>query len=115
MREEPFRNAFDGLAPADGFRLEVRLGKNRALMGATVPFGPGQTALIEIPRVGDAMARLPPDGAVLPEAPTDTLLRIPLPGHGVYRVEVDLRVNLFPIGDARYRPWIFPSLMYVRE
>lgn len=114
MRAGRFYNAFDGFAPAEGFRFEVRLGSDRALMGATVPFRPGQAALIEVPAVGDAMVRLLRDGAVLHEAPGDTLLRIPLPGSGVYRVEVDLRVDLFPIGGVAYRPWIFSNPVYVR-
>ena len=58
--------------------------------------------------------RLLRDGAVLHEAPGATLLRIPLPGPGVYRVEVDLRVDLFPIGGVAYRPWIFSNPVYVR-
>jgi hypothetical protein len=114
MRAGRFYNAFDGFAPAEGFRFEVRLGEERALMGATVPFRPGQAALIEIPPVGDAMVRLLRDGAVFHEAPAETLLRIPLPGPGVYRVEVDLRVDLFPIGGEAYRPWIFSNPVYVR-
>jgi hypothetical protein len=32
----------------------------------------------------------------------------------VYRVEVDLHVDLFPIGGAAYRPWIFSNPVYVR-
>ncbi len=114
MRAGRFYNAFDGFAPAEGFRFEVRLGEDRALMGATVPFRPGQAALIEVPPVGDAIVRLLRDGTVLHEVPGDMLLRIPLPGSGVYRVEVDLRVDLFPIGGVAYRPWIFSNPVYVR-
>ncbi len=68
----------------------------------------------EVPPVGDAIVRLLRDGTVLHEAPGDTLLRIPLPGSRVYRVEVDLRVDLFPIGGVAYRPWIFSNPVYVR-
>ena len=115
MRAGSFYNAFDGFAAADGFRFEVRLGDARALMGATVPFKPGQTAVVEVPSVGDSVVRLLRDGAVVHEVPGDTLLRVALPGPGVYRVEVDLRVDLFPIDGVAYRPWIFSNPVYVRE
>ncbi|HEY7139200.1 MAG TPA: PHP domain-containing protein [Methylomirabilota bacterium] len=114
LRAGSFYNAFDGFASADGFRFEVRLGDARALMGETLPFRPGQTALIRVPPVGDALVRLLRDGAVLHEGPGSTLLRVPLPGPGVYRVEVDLRVDLFPLGGTAYRPWIFSNPVYVR-
>ena len=114
LRGGRFYNAFDGFAPADGFRFEVRLGETRALMGDTVPFHPGQVAQIRVPPVGDSMVRLLRDGVVLREAPGDTLTSVPLPGPGVYRVEVDLRVDLFPIGGVAYRPWIFSNPVYVR-
>jgi hypothetical protein len=39
---------------------------------------------------------------------------VPLPGPGVYRVEVDLRVDLFPIGGVAYRPWIFSNPVCIR-
>ena len=83
-------------------------------MGVTVSFKPGQAALIGVPPVGDAMVRLLRDGAVLHEAPGDMLRRVPLPGRSVYRVEVDRRVDLSPIGGMAYRPWIFSSLGYGR-
>jgi hypothetical protein len=114
LRAGRFYNAFDGFAPADGFRFEVRLGERRALLGETVPFHPGQTAIIRVPPVGRALVRLLRDGAVVYESPGDTLLDVPLPGPGVYRVEVDLHVDLFPIGRATYRPWIFSNPVYVR-
>ena len=114
MRAGSFYNAFDGFAPADGFRFEVRLGDARALMGTTVSFKPGQTAVVEVPPVGDSVVRLLRNGAVLHEAAGDTLLRVALPGPGVYRVEVDLHVDLFPIDGAAYRPWIFSNPVYVR-
>jgi hypothetical protein len=114
LRAGSFYNAFDGFAPADGFRFDVRLGDARTGMGATVPFKPGQTAVLQIPPVGDSMVRLLRDGTVVHEGPGDTLVRIALPGPGVYRVEVDLRVDLFPIDGAEYRPWIFSNPVYVR-
>jgi hypothetical protein len=37
-------------------------------------------------------------------------------GPGVYRVEADRHVGLFPIGGgAGYRPWIFSNPVHVRE
>lgn len=114
LRAGRFYNAFDGFAPAEGFRFEVWLGEMRALMGAAVPFRPGQTALVRVPPTGDSLVRLLRDGTVIHEAPGDALLSLPLPGPGVYRFEVDLRVDLFPIGGAVYRPWIFSNAVHVR-
>src|SRR5262245_50024555 len=114
LRAGSFYNAFDGFAPADGFRFDVRLGEARASMGETVSYRPGQTAYVSVPPVGDALVRLLRDGAVLLEAPGEPLINVPLPGPGVYRVEVDLRVDLFPIGGIAYRPWIFSNPVYVR-
>jgi len=84
-------------------------------MGATVSWTPGQTAVVEVPPVGDSVVRLLRNGAVFRETAGDTLLRVPLPGPGVYRIEVDLRVDLFPIDGTAYRPWIFSNPVYVRE
>jgi hypothetical protein len=61
------------------------------------------------------VVRLLRNGAVLHEAPGVRLLTLPLAGPGVYRVEVDLGVDLFSIGDVAYRPWIFSNPVYVRE
>jgi hypothetical protein len=38
-----------------------------------------------------------------------------LTGPGLHRVDVDRRVDLFPIGGAGYRPWIFSSPVHVSE
>jgi hypothetical protein len=114
LRAGRFYNAFDGFAPADGFRFEVRLGETRTLMGETVAFRPGQTVLVQVPPIGDSAVRLLRDGAVIHEAPGERLLSVPVPGPGVYRVEVDLRVDLFPIGGAAYRPWIFSNAVHIR-
>ena len=54
----------------------VLLGDARTGMGATVPFKPGQTAVLQIPPVGDSMVRLLRDGTVVHEGPGDTLVRI---------------------------------------
>jgi len=82
-------------------------------MGETVPFRPGQAALVRVPPIGDSLVRRLRDGAVIHEAPGDALLSVPLPGPGVYRVEVDLHVDLFPSGDVAYRPWISSNAVHV--
>jgi hypothetical protein len=114
LRAGHFYNAFDGFAPADGFRFEVRRGEARALMGDTVPYHPGQVALVRVPPIGDSVVRLLRDGAVTYEGPGGAHLSVPLPGPGVYRVEVDLRVGLLPISGVAYRPWIFSNAVHVR-
>ncbi len=115
LRAGRFFNAFDGFAPADGFRFEVRSAAGPAGMGESVSFRPGQTAAIRVPPVGETRVRLLRDGAVVHEGPTarDPVL-VPLTGPGVYRVEVDLRMSLFPIGGTAWRPWIFSNPVYVR-
>jgi PHP domain len=113
LRAGRFYNAFDGFAPADGFRFEVRLGEARAVMGESVPFRAGQTAVIRVPPVGPAQLRLFRDGAVVHEGPAEALVTVPLAGPGVYRVEVDLQVDLFPIAGIAFRPWIFSNPVYV--
>jgi hypothetical protein len=70
---------------------------------------PGQTAAIRVPPVGDALVRLMRNGVVLLEARGDRRRTVPLPGPGVYRVEVARRGDLFPIGGMAFRPWIFSS------
>lgn len=115
LRGGRFYNAFDGFAPARGFRFEVRQGESRALMGDSVPFREGQVAAIRVPPVGQARVRLLRDGQVLREEPVSpSPWTVGLPGPGVYRVEVDLHVDLFPIGLPGFRPWIFSNPVYVR-
>lgn len=114
LRRGRFYNAFDGFAPADGFRFDVRRGAARALMGDAVPFEEGQVATIQVPPVGRAMVRILRDGEVFHEAEVEgQLLSVSVPGPGVYRVEVDLHVDLFPIAGAGFRPWIFSNPVYV--
>ena len=84
-------------------------------MGETLPAKPGPAALVRIPPVGDALVRLMRDGAALREAPSVTLLPVLLPGPGVYRVEVDLRIDRSPLGGLAWRPWIFSSPVHGRE
>ena len=47
------------------------------------------------------------------EATGDAPVRVPATVPGVYRVEVELGVNLFPITTARRLPWIFSNPIYV--
>jgi hypothetical protein len=113
LRRGRFYNAFDGFAPADGFRFDVRRGPARALMGDVLPFEEGQVATIRVPPVGRAVARLLRDGEVIHEGAVEGALAVRIPGPGVYRVEVDLHVDLFPVARPGFRPWIFSNPVYV--
>jgi hypothetical protein len=113
MRKGRFYNAFDGLAPASGFRFELRQGSERALMGDAVPLRPGLTAAIRVPPVGETLVRLRADGRLVHEGPGQERLEVPIREPGAYRIEVDLRVNLFPIATTRFLPWIFSNPVYV--
>jgi hypothetical protein len=114
MRAGRFYNAFDGLAPASGFRFEARREGDFRLMGETVRSGEGWTFEVRVPPVGETMVRLLRDGVVVHEAPGPGPIRVPAGAAGVYRVEVDVGVNLFPITMARRMPWIFSNPIYVR-
>jgi PHP domain len=133
LRAGRFYNAFDGLAPAAGFRFEARRGSppegrdamraggpprpgetQVALMGDTLRSGEGWTFEVRVPPVGETAVRLLRDGVVVHEAPGPGPIRIPADAAGVYRVEVDVGVNLFPITTARRMPWIFSNPIYVR-
>lgn len=114
LRAGQFFNAFDGLAPAAGFRFEARREGEEALMGETVRLGEGLALEVRAPPVGDAVVRILRDGEVVHEAPAAGGVTLPVQGSGVYRVEVDLQVNLFPIATARRLPWIFSNPIYVK-
>jgi hypothetical protein len=113
MRAGQFYNAFDGLAPAAGFRFLARRESEVALMGATLE-GPGWILEVRVPPVGDTVVRVVRDGAVVHEGSGQQAVRVPASTPGVYRVEVDLAVNLFPISTVRRMPWIFSNAIYVR-
>jgi hypothetical protein len=113
MRAGQFYNAFDGLAPAAGFRFEARRDDTVALMGETLE-GPGWTLEVRVPPVGDTVVRVLRDGAVVHEGPGQEAVRVPVSAPGAYRVEVDLGVNLFPISTARRMPWIFSNAIHAR-
>jgi hypothetical protein len=113
MRAGQFYNAFDGLAPAAGFRFVARRGDDVALMGATLE-GPGWTLEARVPPVGETFVRVLRDGAVVHEGSGQEAVRVPVSAPGVYRVEVDLAVNLLPISTVRRMPWIFSNAIYAR-
>jgi hypothetical protein len=118
MRSGRFYNAFDGFAPAAGFRFEARRGGSPptvALMGETLRAGEGWEFQVRVPPVGETRVRLLRDGQVVQEGPGRQPLLAPVGAPGVYRVEVDLLVNLFPIATARHMPWIFSNPIYVRS
>jgi hypothetical protein len=114
FRAGRFYNAFDGLAPADGFRFHLRRGGQRILMGDTVSASGDLILETRVPPLGDPVVRVLRDGEVLHEAAGHAPLRLAVPGPGVYRVEVDLRQSLFPLSTTRGRPWIFSNPIYVR-
>jgi hypothetical protein len=68
---------------------------------------------VRVPPVGDTLVRVVRDGAVVHEASGGAPVRVPADAAGVYRVEVELGVNLFPITTARRLPWIFSNPIYV--
>jgi len=114
LRAGHFYNAFDGLAPAAGFRFEMRRGDARTLMGEAVALADGLSVEVRVPPAGEAVVRLLRDGQVTHEERASGPVRVPVHAPGVYRAEVDLRVNLFPITTARLTPWIFSNPIYVR-
>lgn len=117
LRAGRFYNAFDGLAPAAGFRFEMRrdgTGAERALMGDSLALGDGLAAEVLVPPVGPSVVRVLRDGEIVQETAAAGPVRIPVRAPGVYRVEVDLRVSLFPIATARLMPWILSNPIYVR-
>ncbi len=115
MRAGHFYNAFDGLAPAPGFRFQARAGPHVALMGEAIQLGEGVTFQVRVPPVGGTIVRLLRDGTPVFEASATGPLEVPAQGPGAYRVEVDLLVHLFPIATTRHMPWIFSNPIYVRS
>jgi len=113
FRAGHFYNAFDGFAPATGFRFEARSDAGTALMGESVPWREGLAFHVQVPPVGKAVARLIRNGEVIREVAASGRLEIPVTRPGVYRVEVDLEVQLFPIATRRRMPWILSNPLYV--
>lgn len=100
LRRGRFYLGLDGLAPADGFSFTVRSTTGRQwTMGESVPLEDDLVARAggRVPRGG--RVRLLRDGRVIAEA--GEALEAPLPGPGVYRVEV--RVEGWPV------PWVLSN------
>lgn len=114
LRAGQFYSAFDGLAPAAGFRFRARQGDAVVLPGETVRAGSGLALEVQVPPVGEAVVRILRDGEVAHEANALGPVRVPVRVPGAYRVEVDLEVSLFPIATAQRMPWIFSNAIYVR-
>ena len=114
LRAGHFYNAFDGFAPGAGFRFQARGEGSATLMGEAVRWREGLVFDVQVPPVGAVVARLIQNGAVVREMPAPGRLEVPVPGPGVYRVEVDLEVHLFPIATTRRMPWILSNPIYVR-
>jgi hypothetical protein len=114
LRAGRFYNAFDGFAPAAGFRFEARRPGEVALMGDTVRAGAGWDLEVRVPPMGETAVRILRDGTPVHESSGREVVRVPADRAGIYRVEVDLLVNLFPIATARRMPWIFSNAIYVQ-
>jgi hypothetical protein len=114
LRGGRFYNAFDGFASAAGFRFEARKGDEVALMGDTVRAGEGWALEVRVPPMGETAVRVLRDGTPVHEGSGRDVVRVPADRPGTYRVEVDLLVNLFPIGTTRHMPWIFSNAIHVR-
>jgi hypothetical protein len=114
FRAGRFYNAFDGFAPAAGFRFEARRPGGVALMGDTVRVGEGWHLEVQVPPMGETVVRVLRDGTPIHEGRGREVVRVPADRAGIYRVEVDLLVNLFPIATARHMPWIFSNAIYVQ-
>jgi hypothetical protein len=83
-------------------------------MGETVTASPDLVLEVRVPPLGSPVVRVVRDGEVLHEAAGPAPLRLSVPDPGVYRVEVDQRLNLFPLAGTRAMPWIFSNPIYVR-
>jgi hypothetical protein len=108
LREGRFYIGLDGLAPANMFSFIIESkDARRWTMGQSVPYEPDLRVRAGGRVPADAQIRLLRDGEVFAE--TLETLNIPLPGVGVYRVEV--AVDGWPV------PWIIsnPIAVFKRE
>jgi hypothetical protein len=102
LREGRCYIAVDAIAPARGFAFWAEAGDRAPLpMGAEVPFEPGWTAHVRLPR--PAQIRLLRDGQILADHPSNALDH-PIEGPGVYRLEVFLGS----------RHWIVSNPLFIR-
>ena len=106
LREGRFYMGLDGLAPADmfSFIIESRDGRQWT-MGQSVPYEPNLRARAGGHVPAGAQIRLLRDGEMFAE--TLETLNIPLPGVGVYRVEVAV--------DGWQVPWVISNPIPVFE
>jgi len=98
--------AYDGLAPARGFRFNfVSHDGGDLVMGEESPFQPGEI-VIELPSKG--LIRLIRDGRVEGSwQGREVIHRVRKPG--VYRVEVERKLRF-----TGYHPWIYTNPVYLR-
>jgi hypothetical protein len=76
--------------------------------------GEGWHLEVQVPPMGETVVRVLRDGTPIHEGRGREVVRVPADRAGIYRVEVDLLVNLFPIATARHMPWIFSNAIYVQ-
>jgi PHP domain-containing protein len=100
--------AYDGAAPARGFRFSANSDRGTALMGDEVVNRTGLTLQFAAPSVGSL--RLLRDGAEIGrwDNQTHSSYTVAIGEHGVYRVEVHVNFK------GRLRGWIYSNPIYVR-
>lgn len=108
-----FFNAFDGLAPAAGFRFRALTGGEVHEMGERLSLTRDLELAVTIPPYPGIVARLLRDGVVVREERGLPSFRHRVTEPGVFRVEVDLERTLFPLAGRRALPWIFSNPIYV--
>ena len=103
--------AFDGLADARGARFTVTSGAVRGTLGDSLPWAPGARLEVELPETARqgprTEVRVIRNGEVLASRGADDGRAVPLPGPGIYRVEVMMRR-----GGTRL-PWILTNPVWV--
>ncbi len=100
--------AYDGAAPARGFRFTANTDRGTALMGDEITNKQGLTLQAAAPSVGSL--RLLRDGAEIGhwDNQTHCAYTVPMGETGVYRVEVYVNFK------GRLRGWIYSNAIYVR-
>lgn len=99
--------ANDWLASSTGFRFHAERPDGAVVMGGEARFLPDDGWILQVQVPGEGRIRLLRDGAVIREESGRSLC-LPVPGPGVYRVEVRRRAW------GRWRPWIFSNPVYLR-
>jgi len=100
--------AYDGAAPARGFRFSANSEQGTALMGDELTNRGGVTLQAAAPSVGSL--RLLRDGAEIGrwENHTHCTYTVPIGEYGVYRVEIHVQFK------GRLRGWIYSNPIYIR-